>query len=72
MTAHDDDLEMLQVEVKRLRAENKALRFSLWDQFFKVGLVAFGPRGVTSGPAAAAEFADSALAVRNKRWGVSS
>lgn len=64
-----DELEMAQINIRRLEKELRAAKQTLWDQFFMAALKATMHHGKVSGVAAAAEIADEALRVRNERAG---
>lgn len=64
--------DILETQVMALEKENRALKQTLWDQFFLAALQATMNHGKVTGVACAAEIADEALRVRNKRAGVKS
>lgn len=61
------DIDFLEAQVRGLEGEVRALRQGLWDQFFLAAMKATLHHGKVSGVAAAAEIADEAMRVRNKR-----
>lgn len=70
MASQSDEVEMLLINNRQLERENRLLRVMLWDEFFKAALPVALKHGAVTGVDMAAEVADRALVVRNKRWGV--
>ncbi|MBS4019089.1 MAG: hypothetical protein KGZ68_12720 [Dechloromonas sp.] len=64
-----DELEMAQINIRRLENELRAAQKSLWDQFFMAALKACVIEWGGAGVAEAALIADEALRVRNERAG---
>lgn len=61
------DMDFLEAKVKGLENENRALRESLWDGYFKAAAAATLHHGKVTGVAAAAEIADEMMRVREAR-----
>lgn len=59
--------EMLSVNNRRLEAEVKSLKLSLWDQFFMAAIGGCLHHGAMTGTKMAAEVADNMMAEREAR-----
>lgn len=62
------DIDFLETRMRVLEKENRALRMTLWDQFFMAACNATMHHGKVTGVSAAAEVADEMLRVRQERW----
>ena len=68
-----EDIDALEIQVRFLERENRALKQTLWDEFFKAALMGGVLRhGAITGVKAAAEVADNAMTLRAERMGVKS
>lgn len=65
-----DDLEVALINISQLESRLRAAQLTLWDRFFVAALAATLCHGKVTGVNAAAEIADEALRVRNKRAGI--
>lgn len=61
------DVQFLEAQVRNLENENRALRETLWDGYFKAACAATLHHGKVTGVAAAAEIADEMMRVREGR-----
>lgn len=61
------DIDFLTAQVKGLENENRALRETMWDGYFKTACAATLHHGKVTGVAAAAEIADEMMRVREAR-----
>lgn len=61
------DIQTLETRIRGLENENRALRESLWDGYFKAACAATLHHGKVTGVAAAAEIADEMMRVRKAR-----
>jgi len=61
------DIDFLTAKVRGLENENRALRETMWDGYFKAACAATLHRGKVSGVSAAAEIADEMMRVREAR-----
>lgn len=62
-----EDIDVANINLRRMEKELLAARLTLWDQFFIACLPAYGHHGKVTGVAAAAEMADEAMRVREIR-----